>query len=210
MLTYAQKGPLKGSGKVITKVFYFKDFDKISFEDFNGNIDIEIGKPYEIKIDIDDNLEPLLRVQKDDNENLLKIWLDQNKNGRLYLENVNIKIKVSMPESSVIKNAGNADLKIWGIRGRYFRLENSGNGDATLKGQIDELDIKKSGNGDVKAQNLEAKIAKVKSAGNGNVSVNSNISLRANGTGNGDILQYGHGQIETLSGVIGNGEVKKM
>ncbi len=201
---------LFGFGKVISREFALKDFDKVNIEDFDGHVEIEIGKPFAIKIEIDENLEPKLRVNKDDAENQLKITLEGNKNGKLYLENTRIKIRISMPEVSVISHRGNTNVHVRGIVGRYFRLETSGNGDVFLSGSIDELDIKKSGNGLVKAEKLTCKIAKVKSYGNGNVTVNSQISLKANGTGNCSIMQTGPGKIDPMSGVIGNGDVRKI
>jgi hypothetical protein len=201
---------LFGSGKVIPREFGFKDFDKVNIEDFDGQVEIEIGKPFAIKIEIDENLEPKLKVSKDDAENQLNIILEGNKNGRLYLENTRIKIRISMPEASVLSHRGNTNVHVHGIAGRYFRLETTGNGDVFLSGSVDELDIKKSGNGGVKAEKLISKIAKVKSYGNGNVTVNSQISLKANGTGNCIIMQTGPGRIEPMSGVIGNGDVRKI
>jgi hypothetical protein len=201
---------LFGSGKVITREFAFKDFDKVNIEDFDGKVEIEVGKPFAVKIEIDENLEPRLRVSKDNSENQLNIILEGNKNGRLYLEKTRIKIRISMPEASVISHRGNTNVHVHGIVGRYFRLETSGNGDVSLSGSIDELDIRKSGNGEVKALKLVSKTAKVKSYGNGNVTVNSQISLGANGSGNGSILQAGPGKIDPMSGVIGNGDVRKI
>lgn len=200
---------LFGTGKIITREFNYKDFDKVSIEDFDGHIEIEVGKPFSVKIEIDENLEPRLKVNKDNSENQLNIILEGNKNGRLYLEKTRIKIKISMPEAAVISHRGNTNVNVHGIMGRYFRLETSGNGDVFLSGSIDELDIKKSGNGRVKAEKLTCKIAKVKSYGNGNVTVNSQISLKANGTGNCSIIQTGPGKIDPMSGVIGNGDVRK-
>jgi hypothetical protein len=200
---------LFGTGKIITREFNYKDFDKVSIEDFDGHIEIEVGKPFSVKIEIDENLEPRLKVNKDNSENQLNIILEGNKNGRLYLEKTRIKIKISMPEAAVISHRGNTNVNVHGIMGRYFRLETSGNGDVFLTGSIDELDIKKSGNGRVKAEKLTCKIAKVKSYGNGNVTVNSQISLKANGTGNCSIIQTGPGKIDPMSGVIGNGDVRK-
>jgi hypothetical protein len=200
---------LFGTGKIITREFNYKDFDKVSIEDFDGHIEIEVGKPFSVKIEIDENLEPRLKVNKDNSENQLNIILEGNKNGRLYLEKTRIKIKISMPEAALISHRGNTNVNVHGIMGRYFRLETSGNGDVFLSGSIDELDIKKSGNGRVKAEKLTCKIAKVKSYGNGNVTVNSQISLKANGTGNCSIIQTGPGKIDPMSGVIGNGDVRK-
>jgi hypothetical protein len=42
------------------------------------------------------------------------------------------------------------------------------------------------------------------------VLVNSQISLTAHGTGNNSVIQFGQGKIDPMSGIIGNGEVKKM
>jgi hypothetical protein len=201
---------LFGTGKIITREFNYKDFDKVSIEDFDGHVEIEVGKPFSVKIEIDENLEPRLKVNKDNSENQLNIILEGNKNGRLYLEKTRIKIKISMPEAAVISHRGNTNVNVHGIMGRYFRLETSGNGDVFLSGSIDELDIKKSGNGEVKAQKLISKTAKVKSYGNGNVVVNSQISLKAHGTGNCSIIQAGTGKIDPMSGVIGNGDVRKI
>jgi Putative auto-transporter adhesin, head GIN domain len=208
IIAKAQNGPLKGSGKIVSKEYSFKDFDKISFEDFDGKIDVEIGKPFSIKVEIDDNLEPRLQVKNE--EGLLTIKLQGNLNGKLYLEKTHIKIKVSLPEASVINHRGNTKINVSGISGRYFRLENVGNGDVALKGNTEELDIKKTGNGSIDAKNLLTKTAKVKSYGNGNVAVNAQILLTANGAGNCSVMQFGQGKIEPMSGIIGNGEVRKM
>ena len=209
-ISLAQKGPLRGTGKLISRTFDFKDFDKVSFEDFDGKIEVEIGKPFSIKVDIDENLESRLEVKKDHNEGLLTIRLAGNYSGKLYLEDTHIKIKVTMPEASLIQHRGNTNVHITGVLGRYFRLDNDGNGNVLLQGSIDELDIKKNGNGNVNAQKLIAKTAKVKSYGNGNVSVNSQISLVAHGTGNNSVIQFGQGKIDPMSVIIGNGEVRKM
>ncbi len=208
--TQAQRGPLRGTGKLITKTFDLRDFDKLDLEDLDGKIEVEIGKLFSISVEIDENLEPLLEVRKESQEGVLTIGLRGNQNNKMYIENTRIKVKVTMPEASVIQHQGNSNLHVMGIVGRYFRLENSGNGSVTLQGNIDDLDIKKNGNGEVKAQGLVAKTAKVKSYGNGNVRVNSQISLTAHGSGNNSVMQFGPGKIETISGIMGNGEVRKM
>jgi hypothetical protein len=201
------KGPITGSGKLIKKFYDYKNFDKLNLYDLDGKIDVEIGKQYSVYIEIDDNLFPLLKTELNKEENELSIFLDGNKNNRLYIENTNIKVKVTMPESSVVRHRANTDVRISGVVGRYFRLEHHGNGDAYISGKTDELDIEKIGNGAVKAQNLEAKLAKVRSAGNGDVIVNVTESLKGNGAGNGSIVQVGIGEIASFSGVIGNGSI---
>jgi hypothetical protein len=206
----AQKGPLVGSGKVVTKEYAFVDFDKLAIKDFDGIIKVEVGKPYGITIEIDDNLEPHLAVTKDKEESKLHIFLQNNKYGRLYLENTNIKIYVSLPSLTQMEHRGNTTLHVKGIKGANFQIENNGNGDAILSGEVDVLEIKKIGNGEVKAKNLTCKTSSVKSYGNGNVIVNALVALSAYGSGNCSVIQFGNGKIDPLSGILGNGSVKKM
>jgi hypothetical protein len=207
---FSQKGPLKGSGQVVKRSFNNTNFDKLSINDFDGKIEVSVGKAWAIEVSIDDNLANKLEVNQDKNEGILQLSLKDNKNGRLYLEDTNISIKISMPEVSVISHRGNTSLMVTGIEGRYFRLENSGNGNANLQGTVNDLDLTKTGNGTINATKLLAKMAKVKSTGNGSVKVNTSLKLQANGSGNGSVIQYGAGEIDTLSGIVGNGSVRRM
>jgi Putative auto-transporter adhesin, head GIN domain len=197
---------LFGKGKIITREFSQIDFTKLRIEDFDGSIEVEIGKPYAITVTIDENLEPRLLVSK--KENTLTIKLEGNFNGKLYLERTHIKIKVSMPTATDIFHRGNTILHVAGVSGRYFSLENKGNGDAKLQGEAEKLEIKKTGNGNVNASKIITKMAKVNARGNGNVTVNAILTVMAHGVGNGNIIQVGKGKIDPMSGVVGNGEVK--
>ncbi|WP_146185105.1 GIN domain-containing protein [Flavobacterium pallidum] len=165
LLSVASFAQINGSGKIISKNYDFRDFDKINFNDLNGKIDIEVGKTWSIQVDIDDNLENLLDVSKDEKEHLLKISFSGNRNNQLYIENTNIKIKITMPEASVIRQDGNADINIRNIKGRYFRIENVSNGNAIISGQVDKLDVVHTGNGNIDAKKLTSKTAIVNSAG---------------------------------------------
>ena len=204
--SYAQRGPLNGSGNIVTKTFDYKNFDKLEILDIAGTIKVEVGKPFSISIDIDDNLAALFRVNETDGE--LKIQLEGNEYNKLYLENTNIKITVTMPEVSVVRHRSNADMNITGITGRYFRIKNSGNGTATIKGSIDELDISSGGNGGVKAEEMIAKLVKVEKSGNGDVYIKTDNAFTATGSGNGDVINKGEGLPDKSSGISGNGEIK--
>jgi uncharacterized membrane protein YphA (DoxX/SURF4 family) len=203
---FAQSRPLKGSGNIVTKTYDFKDFDSVELADLDGTTTIEIGKTFAIKIEIDDNLLPLLEVKQ--NNKKLYVGIFKNKNNSRYIEDTGIKVRITMPALTDLNHHGNSDVTVNGISERSFSLENTGNGSATLTGSTDKLNLKKSGNGDIEAQNLNAKFAEVKSEGNGSVKVNISASLSANGRGNGSIINVGKGKIEPLSGIIGSGEVR--
>jgi hypothetical protein len=198
---------LQGSGKTITKNYDYKNFDKLSFEDLDGTIDVEIGKPWSISITVDDNLERLLSFSENVSENELKIQFKGNQNNKMYVEDSNLKIKITMPEAIVIKNVGNSDLTVKNIVSSNFRLENVGNGESKISGTIDDLDIVKTGNGDINAGNLMATKANLKSTGNGNLTVNVSEKLTAKLTGNGDIINKGKAKFDSNSKKSGNGDL---
>ncbi|RKS95008.1 putative autotransporter adhesin-like protein [Flavobacterium limicola] len=206
-ITSFANAQLKGSGKIITKTFDYKNFDKVYFEDLDGKIEVEIGKPWSILITIDDNLESLLHLSENVSENELKIQFKGNKDNQMYVENNNSKIKITMPEASVIKNSGNSNLSVQNISGHYFKLENTGNGDSNISGTVDVLDIIKIGNGDVDASNLNVKKAELKSTGNGDLIVNVSETLSARLTGNGDIINTGKANFDSGSKKSGNGDL---
>jgi hypothetical protein len=203
----SQNKPLLGSGKPTILKYTKSGYDKINLMDFEGNIDIKIGKPHQVTIQIDDNIAQLVTFYLDEEENELSIRIRDNKNGRLYLENINSNITITLPEASVIKHRGNSNVIVEGIVGRYFRLEQQGNGDVKLAGSIDELEITKTGNGGVFAEKLISKTANINSLGNGNVSIYADTSFSAKGAGNGNIVQFGKGKSTVFSSIIGNGRI---
>jgi hypothetical protein len=203
----SQNRPLVGSGKLVTLKYTKTGYDKVNLLDFEGIIDIHIGKPHDVNIQIDDNIARLIEFDLDKNEHELTIKIKDNKNGRLYLENINSKIKITLPEASVIKHRGNSNVEIKGVIGRYFRMEQQGNGDVRLFGTVDDLEITKSGNGAVFAENLITKTANVNSLGNGNVIIKAQDSFSARGAGNGNVIQYGKGSATVFSTIIGNGQI---
>lgn len=207
LVTLLSSAQLKGSGKTVTKTFDYQNFDKINFNDLDGKIEVEIGPSWSITVTIDDNLFPLLSFKDNQPENELTIYFKENYYNNKYIENSNVKIKITMPEASVIKNSGNSDINVTGITGRYFRIEIAGNGDAVCSGSIDYLDIEKTGNGDVNAKLIAAKNAKIKSVGNGDVIVNVTENITAKNTGNGDVKNTGKAKFDAASKSQGNGEL---
>jgi uncharacterized membrane protein YphA (DoxX/SURF4 family) len=202
----AQSRPLNGSGIIVTKKYSYSNFDKINIQDVPGKIIVEVGKPFSIETEADDNLASLLSIVEKDGE--LQVALEGNRNNKMYIEETNVRIKISMPEVSVIHHSANSTLLVNGVLGRYFRIKNNENGNATINGSIDELDIVCSGNGLVNAKGMVAKKINVKKRGNGNVYINAEETFSATGSGNGDVINIGKGKADESSAIMGNGEIK--
>lgn len=196
---------LNGSGRLVNPAFQFRDFDKIELLDLAGEIEVVSGQPFAIQVSIDDNLAPLLEVSAKNGK--LKMELKGNRNNRLYIEKTNIRIKICLPEISVLEHSGNNLLRVKGITGRYFRLEKSGNGASELLGTIDELDIHQSGNGNLDAAGLSAKNIKIKKSGNGNAAVNALETLLVRSSGNGNTINKGPAPFDPASYSSGNGNL---
>lgn len=205
--TFLSSAQLKGSGKTMIKTYNFKNFDKVYFENLNGNLEVEIGKPFNITVTIDDNLVDLFSITENSAEHELTLSFKDNWNNKKYIENTNCKIKITMPEASVIKNIGNSNLSIKNIIGRYFRIENTGNGDTKISGSTDSFDVVKSGNGNISAEKLIAKKADIKNTGNGDVTVNVSEELTAQLNGNGDVKNIGKARFDNNSKKTGNGDL---
>jgi uncharacterized membrane protein YphA (DoxX/SURF4 family) len=204
--TNAQMKPLNGSGKIINKIYGYKNFDKIEIQDMAGKITVEVGKPFSIAAAIDDNLAPLLKITESNGE--LKLQLEGNRSNKLYIEETNINIKISMPFITAALHSANSKLLIEGINSKKFRIKNNGNGTAIIKGIAEELEIVCAGNGAVKATDMVAQKVDVTKRGNGNVYLKTNNSFAAKCSGNGDIINEGNGRAEADSGVQGNGSIK--
>jgi uncharacterized membrane protein YphA (DoxX/SURF4 family) len=204
--TNAQMKPLNGSGKIINKTYDYKNFDKIEVQDMAGIITVEVGKPFAITAAIDDNLAPLLKITESNGE--LKLQLAGNRSNKLYIEETNIEIKISMPSITAALHSANSKLLIEGINSKKFRIKSNENGTVIIKGTAEELEIVCADNGSVKATEMLAQKVDIIKRGNGNVYLKTNNTFAAKGHGNGDIINEGNGRADAGSGVQGNGSIK--
>lgn len=207
--SFAQGGwnALKGFGKIVTLKPNTINFDKIE-TNLPGKIIIEIGKAQSLSIEIDDNLSNFLTIKEDDKEHKLTFKFDfQEKKEKMWVQNTNILVRITMPEMSVFTQKSNGDAEINGLYGRYFRAENYGNGNIILRGaKMDVCDIESQGNGDINAENLTATKAKIRLRGNGDVRFNATETYEARLNGNGNIQNIGTGKATTIDRQ-GNGRI---
>jgi Putative auto-transporter adhesin, head GIN domain len=178
---------LRGSGKTVTKTFDYQNFNKVNFDDLDGKLEIEVGKPFSISIIIDDNLVNLLTLVENADNKLLTISLKGNRNNKMYIEDTKIKVKITMPLLAEVTNNGNSGLIVTNINSKNFKTENPVNGSTTLSGIVDNLEVVCKGNGNLDATKLIFKKAKVICKGNGNAKLNVSGELEQTRSGNGNI-----------------------
>lgn len=204
LVTAASFGQLKGSGKTLTKTYDYQNFDKVFFDDVDGKLEIEAGKPFSVTITIDDNLLELLSVVEHSGNKTLTISLKGNRNNKLYVEDTKIKVKITMPYLMEVSNNGNSGLTVTNINSKYFKSSNPVNGSTTLSGIVDNLEVFNSGNGVLNAKQLLVKNAKIKATGNGNAYVNVSGLITAKTSGNCTVVNIGKAKFDAESSSSGN------
>jgi len=204
LTSFFANAQLKGSGKTVTKTYNFQNFNKVNFDDLDGKLEIEVGKPYSISVTIDDNLLPLFILEENNSKSELKVFFKNNANNKKYIEDTHLKITILMPKLTEIKHTGNSSLIISNLSEMNFKLENSGNGTTTVIGKVETLKVVNSGNGNTKAKELFVKNAAIKCAGNGNVYLNVSDELTAKATGNCTVFNFGKAKFDLQSSKSGN------
>jgi hypothetical protein len=209
LATLVSQAQLKGSGVIKKQNFDFKNFNQVYLEDLDGQIEIKVGNTWNIDIEIDDNLLPLLKVGLEKSGKVLKVAFSNNKNNKRYIEDTHVKVKITLPQLLFIKHVGNSGVTISNLTGKDFEIDNQGNGSMKCSGTVDRIKIYKTGNGNIEAQNLIVNKASIQSLGNGNVTVNATAQLTASTCGNGYIKNSGKATFDKASSTSGNGKLIK-
>ena len=174
------------------KIYDFKDFDKVQIENINGEVEIEIGKSYSITVSGKDNAQEQVQLTKSEDKllvNLVSKYVTDWKSRKL------VKVKIIMPEISKLFNFSNADVNVQKFIGRYFGIENKGNGNILVVGSvIDHIEIKNNGNGNLETKNIISKKVDISKSGNGDVNIKTDSNFNVEMAGNGDIVNYGKGK----------------
>jgi Putative auto-transporter adhesin, head GIN domain len=198
---------LKGSGKTITKTYEYKNFDKIYLDDLDGKIEIEVGSTWSILITIDDNLEKFLNFTEKKSDGALTIFFKGNNNNNMYIEDTNIRIKVTMPSITGLRHNGNSSLMVTNCNSESLKIDNLNNASTTIIGKVNNLTIKNTGNGNLYADKLLSKTSTIKCSGNGNVNVNISDTITAKTSGNGSVVNKGTAKFDDNSSKSGNGSL---
>lgn len=178
---------IEGSGIIETEYRELTDFNGITVA---GDYDVEItqGDFYEVLVEGDDNLIPLVETYISNNK--LKI---KNLDNRCLNSTGSINIYITMPEINSLKMAGSGNIICDSITTDKLEIELVGSGDIEVGyGEqvviADEIEIKNTGSGSIYCY-AEANIVDVEIVGSGDVEVEGNsIDSYLYIAGSGDIV----------------------
>lgn len=214
---------IKGIGVITEKEIVISDYNEI---DFGGSANIVYEQkidtaPY-LKIEIDENLFPLLEIKSENSILTIKQKNGTNINPTKY------NIITNSTDLSKIKTSGSARIHLKGkleAKDLSFRLSGSGNviadditchslsskvsgsGDITLSGRATSIESSISGSGKVNAMNMYADDVICSVSGSGNFWVHADKNLKVNVSGSGNVRYKGNPQID--QSISGSGKVIK-
>lgn len=212
---------MEGSGVVKEEIREVSSFQGVAV---SGPFETELSEgEFEVKLQGDDNLLPLISTQVEDG--VLRIKSEES-----FASKQGIVVSVSLPELNslqqmgsgdvegrtdftsemlALSNAGSGDLELSGAFDKLV-VNASGSGDIALSGTVQEQAINLSGSGNYEAQSLECTgDATVNLNGSGNCTVKVTGELLVQLTGSGNVLYEGSpGSVK--SNVSGSGSVSKL
>jgi hypothetical protein len=174
---------IEGSGKAETRSFDFDGFDKVRL-DAGMDLDIRVGRGFDVAVTLDDNLFDNLILEVD--HGVLVIGWDESCH-----PDVDALMKLDLPKFTHLQINGAGDVEIEGFDGGDFEFELNGACDLKAAGKLDELEIDLRGAGNVEAEKLKARKVDVTIAGAGNVECWAEDEIRAVVNGVGEITYAG-------------------
>jgi hypothetical protein len=191
-----QDNPFTGSDNELIQNYNLSDFDRISILDLDGVTEIEVGKPFSVQTSIKDKYSPILEVRKNGRE--LIVTFKYTRENNKYIENPNIKVKISCPRLDSLYKRGNSDIIVSVSDQKFLAMSNEGNGSALLTGAVEQLSLRNDGNGRINATNLSADAVFVSSFGNGDLVLNAKHKLQVERNGNGRVIQTGNAKMDEI------------
>lgn len=215
---------IKGNGVIVEKEISISDYNEIDFGGGSANIVYEQkseASPY-LKIEIDDNLFPLLKISSENGT--LRIEQEKGANIKPTKYNVttnstglaNIGISGSAKvhlkgkletENLDFRLSGSGNLTADEIVCQTMKSRVSGSGGLTLSGKAVSIENVITGSGKVHAENMQAENAICTVSGSGDFWVNAEKTLKVKVSGSGNVRYKGDPQVE--KSISGSGKVIK-
>ncbi|GAB3542312.1 GIN domain-containing protein [Spirosoma fluminis] len=169
---YASTRELRGSGRIVRELSIVNPLDAIEINQFPAQVTVDVGavEP-SVTITLDDNLQPLLRVE---NENgTLTLTFRDAQNRPFWVGKASVSAKITIPALKRLKHGSNSNVTINNLSEKAFALANQANGNVTLTGKITTFDVTSSANGTIDADRLIVQSANVMTQANATIRINA-------------------------------------
>lgn len=203
---------ISGSGNVVTREFDYSDFDQVEISSaFNARVNQ--SQDYQVEIQLDDNFEEYLIVEK--SGTTLKIGLQPTAS---ILGNVTLEADITMPELVGLEASGSTDIDISGFKSSQalaidlsgsstlngdiesgdVTFDSSGSSDAKLTGSGGKLILETSGSSSIDLSEFKVADADLDVGGSSDVTVNASGTLDVKATGSSDVTYLGSPTIGSI------------
>ncbi len=211
--SYAQRETIEGSGNVVTKDIPVKSFDALSAGGV-FNLVLQQGTTEQVKIEAEDNLQPLFEVTNEGSTLQIKMKKDVNlkhaKKMNVYVTFKNLKsLNISSVGNVTAKGAlsfnnlslenssvGNVDLD---LSTQKINVKNSSVGSLKLRGKAENAVIKSNSVGSIDASDFVVQVMDIQNDGVGGAQVNAVKELKVRDSFLGKVRNTGSAQAKKVS-----------
>lgn len=210
---HSDKPKIEGSGNIVTRDFTVQSFDEL---DISGVFHVMLtqGGKEEVKIEADDNLQPLFEVKNEGSSLRISMKKDVNFNSKKKLKvYVTFKKLKSMDLKTVgdvssdqnmsfddlklhNKSVGNVDLK---LTAQNLSVDNKSVGNMKLNGKADNVTIKNKSVGQIHAASFVVQKMDIDNNGVGNAEVNAEKELKVKDNMMGKVTNKGAATIKRVN-----------
>lgn len=165
----------KGSGRMATEIRDLKGFKAV---DVGGVFEVAItaGKDFEVEIETDDNLLPLITTEV--NDGVLQIG------SKCRISPTDkIRVRVSAPDINGLEVSGAANVTLNGLRNSSLAVDSSGASKIKIAGETAKFTAETSGASKIDAEDLRAVDANIDGSGASHVDINVTGELNADLSG---------------------------
>jgi Putative auto-transporter adhesin, head GIN domain len=209
----AQKESIEGSGNIITKEVSVQPFDALTAGGV-FNVILQQGSKEQVKIEAEDNLQPLFEVKNEGSTLKINFKKDLNlkhtKKMNVYVTfknlkslnissvgNVTAKGSLSFNNLSLENNSvGNVDLD---LAAQKLSVKNNSVGSLKLSGKVDNAVIKSNSVGSIQASGLVVQVMDIQNDGVGGAEVNAVKELKVRDSFLGKVKNTGSATAKKLS-----------
>lgn len=210
------KPKIEGSGNVVTKEIGVQSFDQL---DVNGVFSVLLsqGTKEEVKIEAEDNLQPLFEVKNEGSKLIITMKKDMNihnkKKMKVYITfkklksldlktvgNVSSEQNLNFDDLKIDnKSVGSLDLK---LTAQSLDIDNKSVGDVILSGKADNVVIKNKSVGSIQAAGFVVQKMDIDNNGIGSAEVNAEKELKVKDSFLGKVSNKGAATIRRMNKVV--------